>query len=232
MPPDRRRPRVYVPDPAADAVTTLDARTGAIVRTVRLAARPADPILDAAAGRVFVPYQSLSGYAVLDAWSGRLVRASAPGRGLALAAAALDEGRQRAFVADDAGGTVATDDLRTGRTLRTVGVGIHPSKLAFDRPRDRVLVTDAGPCCAHGQPTGNGALVVSTARAGARCGPSPWAVVPCNHLSTRQPGACWWSTPGVAWRRTPIRGGGSPVPSGNGCQCSRARVGVPWRVAS
>ncbi len=157
---DAARARVYVPDPAADAVTTLDARTGAIVRTVRLAARPAGPILDAAAGRVFVPYQSLSGYAVLDARSGRLVRASAPGRGLALAAAALDEGRQRAFVADDAGGTVATDDLRTGRTLRTVGVGIHPSKLAFDRPRDRVLVTDAGPCCAHGQPTGNGALVV------------------------------------------------------------------------
>jgi len=152
--------RVYIPNPAANTFTTLNARTGDIVRTVHLAFQPARPLVDAAAGRVVLPYQSQYGYAVLDARSGRLLRTRASGPNPAIAPVALDEGRQRAFVADYMGGTVAVEDLRTGRTLRTVGVGVHPSGLAFDRRHDRVLVTDAGPCCTNGQQTGDGTLVV------------------------------------------------------------------------
>ncbi len=156
---DPDRARVYIPNPAARTFTILDARTGGIVRAVHLAFQPARPIVDAA-GRVFLPSQSQDGYALIDARSGRLLRTHAPGGAPAVVAVALDEGRQRVFVADNTGGTVAVDDLRTGRTLRTVGVGLHLSGLVFDRRRDRVLVTNAGPCCANGQYTGNGSLVV------------------------------------------------------------------------
>ena len=157
---DPSHARVYIPNPAANTVTTLDARTGTIIRTVHLAFPPARPVVDRAAGRVFLPYQSQYGFAVLDARSGRLLLTRASGRNPAITPVALDEGRQRAFVADDMGGTVAVEDLRTGRTLRTVGVGVHPSGLAFDRRHYRVLVTDAGPCCTNGQQTGDGTLVV------------------------------------------------------------------------
>jgi len=153
--------RVYITNPVANTVTTLDARTGRVIRTVHLASSPAPPLVDAAGGRVVVPYQSRYGFAVLDARSGRLLRTRASGPTPAIIPIALDDGARRAFVADDMGGTVAVVDLRTGRTLRTVGVGIHPSGLAFDRRHDRVLVTVAGPCCVGGgQPTGTGALVV------------------------------------------------------------------------
>ncbi len=152
--------RVYITNPVANIVTTLDARTGRIIRTVHLAFSPASPLVDVAGGRVVVPYQSRGGFAVLDARSGCLLRTRGFGPTPAITPVALDEGAQRAFVADYMGGTVAMVDLRTGRTLRTVGVGIHPSGLAFDRRHGRVLVTDAGPCCTGGRHTGAGALVV------------------------------------------------------------------------
>ncbi len=152
--------RVYITNLTAKTFTTLDARTGDIVRTVHLAFSPARPVVDAVAGRVVVPYQSQYGYAVIDGRSGRVLVTHAAGPNPAIAPVALDEGRQRAFVADYMGGTVAVEDVRTGRTLRTVGVGIHPNGLAFDARHDRVLVTVAGPCCTNGQPTSTGALVV------------------------------------------------------------------------
>jgi len=153
--------RVYITNPVANTVTTLDARTGSIIHTVHLAFVPASPLVDAAGGRVVVPYQSQYGSAVLDARSGRLLLTRASRRNPALIPVALDDGTQHAFVADDRGGTMAVNDLRTGRTLRTVGVGVHPSGLAFDRRHGRVLVTDSGPCCVGGGwPTGTGVLVV------------------------------------------------------------------------
>jgi len=152
--------RVYIPNPAANTFTTLDALTGNIVRTVQLTVKPGRPVVDAAARRVFLPYQFRHGFAVFDARSGRLLWTRAGGPDPASSPIALDARRHRLFLADYMAGTVGVVDTRTRRLSRTVGVGGEPGGLALDQPQGRVLVTTAGPCCIGASPTGHGALTV------------------------------------------------------------------------
>jgi len=108
-------------DPGAlgpGAVTTLDAGTGAVLRTVAVGLAPASVTVDAGTGRVF-----------------------AVARGAGYSARPVPEGRA---VATDKG-AVTTLDAATGAALRRVTVGSTPGPLAVDARAGRVFVVNEGP---------------------------------------------------------------------------------------
>jgi len=149
-------------------VSTLDATTGAVLRTVRLARPVVAVAVDESSTRVFVLTaatipddgdlisRSPGGHgsvSVLDAASGTVLKAVSVGD--APDALALDERSGRVFVANlgpldvDTGvpsgaGSVSMLDATSGVVLRTVAVGVFPAGLAVDVRSGRVFVLNLG----------------------------------------------------------------------------------------
>jgi DNA-binding beta-propeller fold protein YncE len=132
-----------------DRVTLLDARTGALVRTLTLGPDPADlataVAVDARSGHAFVT--TLSGVTMLDARRGTILR-RIPVGGRGPADIAVDERRGRAFLAVERGGwprtipgAVRILDTRTGATLRAIPVP-DPMEIALDRQVGHLVIFD------------------------------------------------------------------------------------------
>jgi DNA-binding beta-propeller fold protein YncE len=132
------------------AVMVLDARSGALLRTVMVTEAVRHLAADPRTGHVFIAGETA--VRLLDARHTWAVRTIAAGEHPS--ALAIDARRGRVFVADmgatDANGiptgagSVAIVNAATGAVLRTVPVGVAPSALAIDERTGRAVVVNAG----------------------------------------------------------------------------------------
>ncbi|HKC73736.1 MAG TPA: YncE family protein [Chloroflexota bacterium] len=149
------------------SVTVLDARSGAIQRTVRVGLSPLAIAVDERVGRAFVvTYGSDSRtgrLSVLDTHSGTVVRTVTVG--LLPQGVALDERTGRVFVAgeDSSGlGDVSVLDVMSGRLVRSVTVGQAPGPIAVDQRTGRAFVINQNSDSVSVLDTHSGALVHTT----------------------------------------------------------------------
>jgi len=155
-------------------VTTLDARTGRVLRVVPIAGNPSPPLLLPRTHRVMVATQT--GLAVLDARSGRLVRtvSVAPA---GLNALVTDDQAQVLAAVDGTGHAITLCDPTTGHLRRTLQVGDAVDTLAVDARHGRLLVVTAAPFDATRQAfTGPALLRVFDLRGGRAVGTYPLGV--------------------------------------------------------
>ncbi len=176
---DGRSGRVFLVEQLVFARTTtmtggldvLDARTGALVRTIELeawpkAAYPGAVAVDERTGMAFVLTGGTSPARVymVDARSGSVLRAL-PAAG-APYAVVVDEQTARVFVADAVAGAVTMLDARTGAVLRTIplastpyAVAYTPECLALDTRGGRLYVVGTGTAGLSVLDAGSGALL-------------------------------------------------------------------------
>ncbi len=123
-------------------VTTLDVRTGRVLRVLPIAGNPSPPLLLPRTQRVMLATQT--GLTVLDARSGRLVRTVLtlpPG----LRDLVIDDQARVLAAVDGTGRAVTLCDPTSGRPLRTLRVGDTVDTLAVDARHGRLLVVTAAP---------------------------------------------------------------------------------------
>ena len=89
---------------------------------------------------------------------------------------AADPRTGHVFIAGDT--TLSLLDARHGWTLRTIAAGGHPSALAVDARRGRVLVANLGVTDTNGLPTGAGSVDIVSALTGAVLRTVPVGVAP------------------------------------------------------
>ncbi len=158
----------------------------AIVRTVRVGARPFMVLVDVPTRRVFVLAQTspaIGGAAtltmsVLDATTGALLHRLSIGMAIYVGAATVDvQSGQLLLVTGSqvtdnsliAGpGTVRVFDGWTGNPVRAYPAGVSPRAIAVDGARHRVFVLDAGALDSGGFPTGSATMRILNAVTGAR----------------------------------------------------------------
>jgi len=145
---DVRTNRVFLA--LGGVIRVLDARSGALLRTVTIPGASDHLAIDSQAGQVFVA--GSGGVSVLDGRTGRLLRTLVTGT--AASAVAVDARRGLLFVAragarDADGtlqgpGTVLVLDARTGASRRTAIVGVAPSAVAVDEASGQAVVVNTG----------------------------------------------------------------------------------------
>jgi len=128
------------------SVSVLNARSGALLTTVRVGLQHGAIGVDGSTGHVFVLNQRSNSMTMLDARSGKPIRTVCVGP--FPFALAVDEHTHRVFVvnpgAGAGGGTVSVLDARTGMVVRTVPVGPGDDAIAVDAVAGRVIVTSGG----------------------------------------------------------------------------------------
>jgi len=132
-------------------VDVLDARSGALVRTLVVRASGGPLAVDGRSGHVFVLDSGGASVAMLDRQSGLVLRTIPVGQ--FPLAVALDARRGRVYVVsrDSASsfnptdtGSVSVIDTRMGAVLRTIPVGVDPVAVAVDVDSGRVFVVTRG----------------------------------------------------------------------------------------
>lgn len=138
---DERSDRAFAVSEEGDRgiACTLDARSGAPIRTAVVGTSPTTMALDTTTGRVFVTAEHQ--VATLDARSGALVGVARVGP--YPFAIAVAERAGRVFVANR-DHAVDIRDSRNGRLLRAVRVGREPDGAAVDARTGHVFVVNAG----------------------------------------------------------------------------------------
>lgn len=123
-------------------VTTLDVRTGRVLRSVvpDRSHVVTDLVVDARAGRVLGLVEARADLVVLDARSGEVVRLVTAGQ--SPDAIAVDPRTGRAFVSDSGAHAIQVLATRRGGYVHTVAVGAAPL-VAIDTQRQRVFVASA-----------------------------------------------------------------------------------------
>lgn len=133
-------------------VTVLDARDGAVLRTVAVPNNPVAVAIDAPLGRAFVT--SLASYSyngppgqgyvsMLDIRTGRVLRTVVVG--LHPQSLAVDTRTHRVFVANSDVGTISVLDARSGTLLRTVTTGGPIQDVGVDEQTSHVMVATYNP---------------------------------------------------------------------------------------
>jgi len=122
------------------AVTLLDGRNGARVRTVSVRGQGRPLRLAAQGGRAVV-ITSDDQASLIDEASGRILHTTRLGQGAG--PVALDARTHRAFVVNQDSNTVGVLDLDTGG-VHTVAVGVAPSAVAVDETTRRAFVVNTG----------------------------------------------------------------------------------------
>jgi len=130
-------------------VSMLDARSGTVLRRIRVGVRPNAIAVDGATRRVFIVNGGQLGrtglgpgsVSVLDAETGRTLKTVGVGKGAV--AATVDEKTGRVFVANEESRSITTLDARSGTIVRTVPVGFA-TVLAVDERTGRIIVADGG----------------------------------------------------------------------------------------
>lgn len=137
------------------SVSMLDAHSGAVLRRVpiRLGSGTVEMAADGRSGRVFIASYFGNDVAVLNAYTGALIRTVPVGVGPVCLA--VDEVAGHVFVGNLGGHNISMLDARTGAALGTIAGGF-PIGLAVDPLAGRVIVAD-----------GNQGIRVLDARTGA-----------------------------------------------------------------
>lgn len=132
-----------------DGVDVLDAASGQLLRTIPVGRDAAAIVVDEHAGHVFVANRTDGTVSMLDAASGRVLRTITVGA--APAALALDQHDGLIVVLDEGrqydGYPVGPSSLslvqaRSGRVVRTVGLGYRASAVALDAGSGHIFVAD------------------------------------------------------------------------------------------
>jgi DNA-binding beta-propeller fold protein YncE len=147
--------RIFAVNAGDGTITTLDSRTGKVLRTVQASAAGdfAGLAVDTARARVYVAGQGSA--SVLDARSGALLNtfaleppgqasaASAVYSGDATATVLADQNASRLYVLES--GTLFTVDTNTYRVVHRVFLGPGVTVAAFDGQDDRILLAGGSP---------------------------------------------------------------------------------------
>jgi len=175
---DERTARVFVTNPHDKTVSVLDARSGAVVRTVHIGIDAYRPIMDERAGRVIVvgPANGRGGASVLDADSGVVLRTVVLGYTPWPAAVSIRSGSvliAAAGTTDSMGdamgnGTVSMLDAHGDGGGRAVPVGVFPVDIGVDGRTGRVFVVNYNARWSDGGP------VAHSARDGWWVAPQRW----------------------------------------------------------
>jgi len=125
-------------------VSTLDGRTGQLLRTAGVGQNPNTIVADEATGRVFALNEGnnegdIGTVSVLDARDGHVLRTTTVGD--QPNGAAVDTRHGRVFVADGGSGTVSVLDARDGHLRGTWRVVDGPGAVVVDSQTDRVFVS-------------------------------------------------------------------------------------------
>jgi len=154
---DARRDRVFVGDAGRmvctarmaycrmlSTVSTLDGRTGRLLRTAPVGQNPNTIVADEGTGRVFAlnagnNQGDVGTVSVLDARSGAVLRTTTVG--YQPNGAAIDARRGLVFVANGGGSTVSVLDARNGRLRGTWRVVDGPGAVVVDARTDHVFVS-------------------------------------------------------------------------------------------
>jgi YVTN family beta-propeller protein len=176
---DSRSGRAFVvgDNSAGGAVSVVDTVRLRLLGTIAIGRFARRVVVDEQTRRAFVTDSGHDGrtptVSVLDARTGRLLRATAYGAPVANPSAlpldnglALDEQTGRVFVADSPYNTVSVLSAATGRLLRTISVGPHPRAMAVDSQARLVLLANEGNTDSNGTWTGSGSVSVLDARSG------------------------------------------------------------------
>jgi len=155
---------LFVADFPSGDIRTLDARTGHLIRTVRVTPGGVDMVAIQRTGHVAVFYGGR--VSMLDAASGRLLRTNIIGRVYDYGPAVVDQASGRIFLSNSRTRSMVVLDGASGRMVRSVGVGQGQSPLLplVDERADRVLVPTLGPIRAG--MAGNGSISVLNGRSG------------------------------------------------------------------
>lgn len=139
---DDRTGRVFVVSGAS--VSTLDAATGQLLRTVRMVGLGGgQSVVAQQVGHVFVTIYEPSSVAMFDATTGCPIRALRVGDHPD--SIAVDEQTERVFVADQTSAVVNDVnvlDARSGALLRTTAVGFGLSTIIVDDRTQRIFILD------------------------------------------------------------------------------------------
>ncbi len=154
---DERRDRVFVGDSGRavctarmqyclmrSTVSTLDGRTGHVLRTAPVGQNPNTLVADEGTGRVFALNEGnnqgdVGTVSVLDARNGAVLRTTMVG--YQPSGATIDQQHGRVFVANGGGATVSVLDARDGRLRGTWRVVDGPGAVVVDARTDRVFVS-------------------------------------------------------------------------------------------
>jgi YVTN family beta-propeller protein len=118
-------------------VSTVDIRTGAILRTAQVGLEPRALAVDQRAGRVVVVNHGSGSVSVLDSHTGSVVDTVPVG--LFPHAVAVDERRGRALIVSELGGLSVLDTHRD-LIVRTITVGLSAWGIAVDRATGHAVV--------------------------------------------------------------------------------------------
>jgi YVTN family beta-propeller protein len=150
-------------EPSKASISVLDARSGALVRTVVMRDKPETLAVDPRHGHIFVAsehrdrtgnYTGPGSVIMLDARTGQVLHTVEVGN--YPNAMAVDEHNTRVFVATVGAidpmlqnmpmgsGSVSVLDARSGRLLRTIPVGVAPSAIAVDERAGRAFILNSG----------------------------------------------------------------------------------------
>jgi YVTN family beta-propeller protein len=119
-------------------VSLLDARSGTVLRTVRVGKGAVAVAVDAHRGYAVITNSYDGTVSVLNARTGAVVHTVAVGRNPG--PIAVNEQTGVAFVANEHDDSVSMVDVASGRVVRTVPLARLPCALAVDQRRDSVLV--------------------------------------------------------------------------------------------
>lgn len=139
--------KLFVSMPAAGAVAIINTATWKVTDTVRVAGVPAHVLLQPDGRYLWVEYQraggggAVSGVAVIDAVTGRLMRELETGHGAHTMA--VDPDGRFAFITNTLDGTVTVIDARDPRVLAQVPVGGHPLSISYSPVAAAAYVADS-----------------------------------------------------------------------------------------
>lgn len=232
---DARTGRAFVANYEGNSISVLNARTGLLIRTVKLLAssHPRRIVVDEKTGHVFVESVgdldktgALVGageVTMLDATSGVILSGAATGKGpLSIA---LDSLTGRVFVGNYDDDTVTVISALSGHALGTIDVGNSPIALGVDALRGHVFVANKYGNSVSELNAASGALI----RTVTICvTPHEMAV---DSLHGRIAVACW----GAVDNNDNPKGKGSVelLSASTGAVLSKTRVGIyPWALAA
>jgi DNA-binding beta-propeller fold protein YncE len=151
---DGQHHAAYVTSASNDRLYTLSLDSGAVLNTTMVGANPIGLAVDTSVNKVLVVASAQPRVDIVDGHSGQLVDTIALPRMRYAVVPVIDSNLHRAYVAEPAAflphrdratpGSVQMLDLRTGRLIGKVEVGIDPVAMAVDPMRHLIVVASRG----------------------------------------------------------------------------------------
>lgn len=165
---DEKHNRVFVTSPGQPGlIWIVDGATNTLTHTITSdGVWTAGAAYDAQANRLYVSQGGINEILVIDPGAGQVVNSFSTGDTTDAAIAknskhffinlAIDVKGQRLFSTDASTGQVYVIDIASGKTVKTIPIGIGALDVIYNAQRDEVITTNRG--VSRGQPDGSGAV--------------------------------------------------------------------------